>query len=35
MIQRNEADVPEMLTEPGKRLDGDTLLFKKTSETRH
>jgi len=35
MIQRNEADVPEMLTEPGKWLDGDTLLFKGTSETRH
>jgi hypothetical protein len=34
MIQRNEADVPEMLTEPGKWLDGDTLLFKGTSETR-
>ena len=28
MIQRNEADVPEMLTEPGKWLDGDTLLSK-------
>ena len=24
MIQRNEADVSEMLTEPGKWLDGDT-----------
>jgi len=24
MIQQNEADVPEMLTEPGKWLDGDT-----------
>jgi hypothetical protein len=24
MIQRNEADVPQMLTEPGKWLDGDT-----------
>jgi hypothetical protein len=35
MIQRNEADVPEMLTELGKWLDGDTLLFKGTSETRH
>jgi len=29
MIQRNEADVLEMLTEPGKWLDGDTLLFKR------
>jgi hypothetical protein len=35
MIQRNEADVPEMLTEPGKWLDDDTLLFEGTSETRH
>ena len=35
MIQQNEADVSEMLTEPGKWLDGDTLLFKGTSETRH
>jgi len=35
MIQRNEADVPEMLTEPGKWLDGDTLLFKEPPETRH
>jgi len=35
MIQRNEADVPEMLTEPGKWLDGDTLLFIGTSGTRH
>ena len=35
MIQRSEADVPEMLTEPGKWLDGDTLLFKGTPETRH
>ncbi len=35
MIQQNEADVPEMLTEPGKWLDGDTLLFKGTPETRH
>jgi len=35
MIQRNEADVPEMLTELGKWLDGHTLLFKGTSETRH
>jgi hypothetical protein len=35
MIQRNEADVPEMLTEPGKWLDGDPLLFKGTSEKRH
>ena len=35
MMQRNEADVPEMLMEPGKWLDGDTLLFKGTSETRH
>ncbi|MGD8513641.1 MAG: hypothetical protein PVG85_06790, partial [Deltaproteobacteria bacterium] len=35
MIQRNEADVPEMLTEPGKWLDGDTLLFKGTYGTRH
>jgi hypothetical protein len=24
-----------MLAEPGKWLDGDTLLFKRTSETRH
>ena len=35
MIQRSEADVPEMLTEPGKWLEGGTLLFKGTSETRH
>jgi hypothetical protein len=35
MIQQNEADVPEMLTEPGKRLEGSTLFFKETSETRH
>ena len=35
MMQRNEADVPEMLMEPGKWLDGDTLLLKATSETRH
>jgi hypothetical protein len=35
MIQRNEADVPEMLTEPGKWLDGDTLIFKRTSATRN
>ena len=35
MIQRNEADVPGMLTEPGKWLDGATQLFKRTSETRH
>jgi hypothetical protein len=35
MIQRNEADVPEMLTEPEKWLDGDMLLFKATPETRH
>jgi hypothetical protein len=35
MIQRSEADVPEMLTESGKWLDGDTLLFQGTSETRH
>ena len=35
VIQRNEADVPEMLTEPGKWLDGDTSLFKGTPETRH
>jgi len=35
MIQQNEADVPEMLTEAGKWLDGDRLLFKKTSETRY
>jgi hypothetical protein len=35
MIQRNEAGVPEMLTEPGKWLDGDTLLFKGTSEIQH
>jgi hypothetical protein len=33
-VQQNDADVPEMLTEPGKWLDGDTLLFKGTSETR-
>jgi hypothetical protein len=31
MIQRNEGDVPEMLTEFEKWLDGDTLLFKGTS----
>jgi hypothetical protein len=35
MIQRNGADVPEMLTESGKWLDGDTLLFKGTSDTPH
>ena len=35
MIQRNEADVPEMLTEPGKWLDGNTQLFEGTSATRH
>ncbi len=35
MIQRSEADVPEMLTEPGKWLDGDASPFKGTSETRH
>jgi hypothetical protein len=35
MIQRNEADVPEMLTGPGKWLDADTVLSKGTSETRH
>ena len=35
MIQQNEADVPEMLTEPGKWLDGHTLPFKGTFETRH
>jgi hypothetical protein len=35
MIQQNEADVPEMLTEPEKWLDGDTSLFKGTPETRH
>jgi len=29
MIQQNEADVPEMLTEPGKWLDGNRLLFNK------
>ena len=34
MIQRKEADVPKMVTEPGKWLDGDTLLFKGTSEIR-
>jgi hypothetical protein len=35
MIQRSEADLPEMVTEPGKWLDGNTLFFKETSETRH
>jgi hypothetical protein len=30
--QRNEADVPEMLTEPGKWPDGDTSLLKGSSE---
>jgi hypothetical protein len=35
MIQRNEADVPEMLTETGKWLDGHTLLFEGTPETQH
>ncbi len=35
IIQQNEADVPEMLTEPGKWLDDDTLLFRGTSKTRH
>ena len=34
-VQLNEADVPEMLTEPGKWLDGDTLPFKGTPETQH
>jgi hypothetical protein len=34
MIQRNEADVPKMLTEPGKWLDGDTLLFSGYVTTR-
>jgi hypothetical protein len=33
IIQKNEADVPEMLTEGGKWLDGDTLLFEGISET--
>jgi hypothetical protein len=35
MIQQNEADVPEMLTEPGKWLNGDPLPFKGTSRARH
>jgi hypothetical protein len=35
MIQQNEADVPEMLTEIGKWLDGETLLFKGTPQTPH
>jgi hypothetical protein len=35
MIQPNDPDDPEMLTEPGKQLDGDTSLFKETSETQH
>jgi hypothetical protein len=36
MIQQNEADVPEMLTEPGKWLDGETLFLKEllTHDTR-
>jgi len=25
-VQQNETDVPEMLTEPGKWINGDTLL---------
>jgi hypothetical protein len=33
MIHQNEADVAEMLTEPGKWLDGGTLLFKGTPGT--
>jgi hypothetical protein len=35
MIQQNEADIPEMLTESGKWLGGDTLVFNRTSETQH
>jgi hypothetical protein len=35
MIQQNEADIPEMLTEPGKWLGGNTLVFNITSETQH
>jgi len=27
MIQQNEADLPEMVTEPGKWLDGDTRYY--------
>jgi hypothetical protein len=33
MIQRNEADVPKMLTEQGKWLDGEALFSEETSET--
>ena len=35
MIQQNEADVPEIFTESGKWLDGDTSVFEAASETRH
>jgi hypothetical protein len=35
MVQQNEADVPEMLAESGKWLDGDTLLSKGAPETPH
>jgi hypothetical protein len=33
MIQLNEADVPKMVTDRGKRLDGEALSFEPTSET--
>ncbi len=35
MIQRNEADVPKMLTEQGKWPDGETIFLEQTSETQH
>jgi len=34
-LRRSEADVPGRLTEPGKWLDGGTLLFKGAFETPH
>jgi hypothetical protein len=34
MIQRNEADVPKMVTEQGKWLDGEAIFFEETCETR-
>jgi hypothetical protein len=35
MIQRDEADVPQMVTEQGKWLDGEPIFFEQTSETQH
>ncbi|MEE9402100.1 MAG: hypothetical protein V3V47_02770, partial [Desulfobacteria bacterium] len=29
MIQRNEADIPKMVTEQGKRLDGEAMFLNK------